>query len=86
MSTATITSKGQLTIPKRVREAMNLNEGDQVVVVVEDERIALYPVRRRGILSLQGAFAGLRPYPGREAEHEAAIQEATREALGRPEE
>jgi len=85
VSTATITSKGQLTIPKRVREAMNLNDGDQVVVVVEGERIALYPVRRRGVLSLQGAFAGLRPYPGREVEHEAAMQEAAREALGRPE-
>lgn len=86
MSTATITSKGQLTIPKRVREAMNLREGDQVVVVVEDERIALYPVRRRGILSLQGVFSGLQPYPGREAEREAAMAEAAREALGLPEE
>ncbi len=86
MSTATITSKGQLTIPKRIREAMNLQEGDQVVVVVEDERIALYPVHRRGILSLQGAFAGLRPYPGREAEREAAMAEAAREALERSEE
>ena len=82
MSTATISSKGQLTIPKRVREAMNLQEGDQVVVVVEDERIALYPIRRRGILSLQGVFAGLRPYPGRDVEREAAMREAAREALG----
>lgn len=57
-----------------------------MVVVVEEERIALYPVRRRGILSLQGAFAEFRPYPGREAEHEAAMQEAAREALGLPEE
>ena len=86
MSTATITSKGQLTIPKRVREAMNLHDGDQVIVVVEDEHIALYPVRRRGLLSLQGAFAGLRPYPGREVEREAAMSEAAREALGLPEE
>jgi AbrB family looped-hinge helix DNA binding protein len=86
MSTATITSKGQLTIPKRVREAMNLHAGDQVIVVVENEHIALYPVRRRGLLSLQGAFAGLRPYPGREVEREAAMREAAREALGLPEE
>jgi len=86
MSTATITSKGQVTIPKRIREAMNLRDGDQVVVVVEDERIALYPVRRRGILGLQGVFAGLKPYPGREAEREAAMAEATREALSLSEE
>ena len=65
---------------------MNLRDGDQVIVVVEDEHIALYPVRRRGLLSLQGAFAGLRPYPGREVEREAAMREAAREALGLPEE
>ncbi len=86
MSTATITSKGQLTIPKRIREAMNLNEGDQVVLVVEGEKLSLYPVRRTGILSLQGAFAGLRPYPGQEVEREAAMTEAAREALGVPDE
>ena len=80
-----MTSKGQLTIPKRIREAMSLQEGDQLVVVVEDEHIALYPVRRRGILGLRGAFAGLQPFPGREAEREAAMQEAAREALNHPE-
>lgn len=38
-----------------------------------------------GIRSLQGAFAGLRPFPGRDVEREAAIQEAVREALDLPE-
>jgi antitoxin component of MazEF toxin-antitoxin module len=65
---------------------MNLRDGDQVSVVIEDECIALYPVRRRGLRSIQGSFAGLRPYPGREAEREAAMLAATREALGLPEE
>jgi antitoxin PrlF len=86
VSTAKITSNGRLTIPKRAPEAMNLRNGDQVIVVVEDERIVLYPVRRRGLRSIQGSFAGLRPYPGREAEREAAMLAATREALGLPEE
>jgi AbrB family looped-hinge helix DNA binding protein len=85
MSTTTITSKGQLTIPKRIRDAMNLKEGDQVVVVMEDERIALYPVRHTDLRSLRGAFAGLRPFPGRDVEREAAMQEAAREALDLPE-
>lgn len=31
MSTATLTSKGQLTLPKEVRERMGLKAGDQVV-------------------------------------------------------
>ena len=38
-----------------------------------------------GLLSVQGAFAGLRPFPGRHVEREAAIQEAVREALDLPE-
>ncbi|HEY8778111.1 MAG TPA: type II toxin-antitoxin system PrlF family antitoxin, partial [Gaiellaceae bacterium] len=36
---ARITSKGQITIPKSVREALKLTEGDQVVFrVIEGER------------------------------------------------
>jgi AbrB family looped-hinge helix DNA binding protein len=81
MSTATISSKGQLTLPKRVREALNLKEGDQVVVVLEDEHIALYPVRRHDIMSLRGVFEGFRPFPGHEVERAAAEREAVREAL-----
>lgn len=86
MNTSTISSKGQLTIPKRIREQLDLKEGDQVVIVAEDERIALYPIRRRGLRGVRGALAGLRPYPGRDTEREAAMREAAREALGLPEE
>ena len=34
-----ITSKGQVTIPKAVREAMGLEEGDYLVFEPEDDRI-----------------------------------------------
>lgn len=81
MATATMTSKGQLTIPKQVREAVGLKTGDQVVVVVEGERIALYPVRAARISDLRGVFAGRMPYPGREVERDAAMREAASEAL-----
>ena len=36
---AKITSKGQVTIPKDVREAMGLKEGDYLVFEPEDDRI-----------------------------------------------
>ena len=32
MSTTTITKKGQITIPKSVREKLRLREGDKVIV------------------------------------------------------
>ena len=39
---ARMTSKGQITIPKAVREALNLGEGDRVVFrVIEGERAIL---------------------------------------------
>ena len=40
-SFATVTSKGQITIPKGVREALCLKPGDRVVFEQEDGRIVL---------------------------------------------
>ena len=40
---AKITSKGQITIPKAVRETMGLEEGDYVIFEPEDDRIILRP-------------------------------------------
>ena len=51
---ARITSKGQITIPKPVREALNLGEGDQVVFrVIEGERAIL--ARTPDLLELAGS-------------------------------
>lgn len=35
---AKVTSKGQVTIPKEVREALGITEGDQIVFRVEEHR------------------------------------------------
>jgi len=37
MPASTITSKGQVTIPKRIRDVLRLKPGDQVDFVVEDD-------------------------------------------------
>jgi AbrB family looped-hinge helix DNA binding protein len=45
MGTARIYSKGQITIPKAVREATGFNIGDRVVVEARDNEIVLrHPV------------------------------------------
>ncbi len=80
--TATITTKGQITVPKAVRDALGLKEGHQVVFVVEGDRAYLHPVRPRGVEALRGIAGGLRPFPGREAERRAARDAAVAEALG----
>ncbi|HHN64694.1 MAG TPA: AbrB/MazE/SpoVT family DNA-binding domain-containing protein [Nitrospirae bacterium] len=44
MSTSLITSKGQTTIPKKIREYLNLQPGDRVDFVVdEDGKVILQP-------------------------------------------
>ena len=46
MASSTITSKGQMTVPKSIRDRFHLAIGDRVDFVVEDERIVLVPATR----------------------------------------
>ncbi|MCL5960146.1 MAG: AbrB/MazE/SpoVT family DNA-binding domain-containing protein [Chloroflexi bacterium] len=75
MSTATITSKGQITLPKSVRDALGLREHDQVIFLVEGDKATMMPVHRRDLRSLAGIFKGrVSPFPGRETEREAFMR------------
>ncbi|MCB8839265.1 AbrB/MazE/SpoVT family DNA-binding domain-containing protein [Aurantimonas sp. VKM B-3413] len=51
-----ITSKGQVTVPKQVRDAFNLKDGDRLEFVVVDDTIVVVP-RNRPIESLFGRLA-----------------------------
>lgn len=50
-----VTSKGQTTIPRKIRRALRIKPGDQLEYVVEGDRatIRVYP----GTRSLKGALA-----------------------------
>lgn len=54
MTTATISPKFQIAIPKYIREIMNLNSGMKFEVIPYDDRIELIPIKKmnemRGIL------------------------------------
>ena len=41
MTLATLTSKGQVTIPKAVRNSLNLHGGDKVEFVITESKEAL---------------------------------------------
>jgi antitoxin PrlF len=52
---ARLTSKGQITIPKRVRDALELREGDEVVFRVERNRAVL--AKTPDFIELAGSVA-----------------------------
>jgi AbrB family looped-hinge helix DNA binding protein len=61
---ATVTSKGQVTIPKSVRDALGIAEHSTILFVVEDGMLKVVPVGRRTLAELAGALPATRPWPG----------------------
>ncbi|MBW9065262.1 AbrB/MazE/SpoVT family DNA-binding domain-containing protein [Rhizobium herbae] len=57
---ATITSKGQMTVPKAVREALNIKPGDKCYVWVRDGEMIVIP-RNKCLADLAGIL-GEPPY------------------------
>jgi AbrB family looped-hinge helix DNA binding protein len=74
---ATLTSKGQITIPKAVRDALKLRTGDRIdFQVAHDGAVTLVPVTRPVV-----ALKGMLPKPKRAvslAEMDAAIARGSR--------
>jgi AbrB family looped-hinge helix DNA binding protein len=84
MVKATLTSKGQLTVPKEIRERLGLRVGDRLVFeLLEEGSVRLEVERRRTLGELKGSLPARGRYPGKEAEREAARDWVVRETLGR---
>ena len=62
MPTATLTSKGQITVPLSVRRALGLEAGTKVDFVPLDDGYKVVPLRGTQI-PLKGRFAGRVPAP-----------------------
>lgn len=61
MRSSVLTSKGQITIPKGIRDRLALGEGDSVVFDLRDNEIVIKKDERRTIMSLSGIAKGRRP-------------------------
>ena len=81
MPTATLTSKGQLTVPKSVRDLLLLRQGDAVEFVVNPDGTVQIRAGRVDVAELRGMLrkAGRRPVSLE------AMDEAIRRARGRTE-
>jgi antitoxin PrlF len=55
---STVTTKGQVTIPKPIRDAMGIGPNDRVAFIREGERVLLQPLRTlkafRGAVKTKG--------------------------------
>jgi AbrB family looped-hinge helix DNA binding protein len=54
MAESILTSKGQITIPKEIRKAFSLENGDKIDFIPEKEWILMVPLKGN-ILDLQGS-------------------------------
>ncbi len=70
----TLSSKGQLVLPKAVREALRLQPGDRLSVQIEQGRIILEPAATSSIETLYGKYAHTDFLTDLEAEHRQEIE------------
>jgi antitoxin PrlF len=78
MPVATLTSKGQITIPASVRTRLGLRTGDQVdFVLAQDGKVTLEP-KRMGFEGLRGLLRSTRRRPLSLREMDEAIQTSAR--------
>jgi AbrB family looped-hinge helix DNA binding protein len=78
MSTSTVTSKGQITLPRDVRQALGLGVGDKVDFVEVEGGFKIVPLRK-DVRGLKGRFAGRVKRPVTIQDMDDAIAQAAAE-------
>lgn len=69
----TLSSKGQITIPKSVRESLNLQTGDTVALIQVNDEIILKPIKKT-IFDLVGSIPAHDPPLSEKEIREATIE------------
>jgi AbrB family looped-hinge helix DNA binding protein len=69
-----LSSKGQLVLPKKIREKLHLKNGDQFRARIVDGKIILEPVKKDAIKMLHGVLAGTDVLTQLEEEHRREVQ------------
>ena len=66
MQKARITIKGQITIPKKIRDSLSMKEGDSVIFSVEGDHAVLRPLKKKALADFHGSLTATKPFPGME--------------------
>ena len=73
MAVATVTSKGQITVPAAVRKALKISPGDRLVFTMDGDTVVVTVVPNRTASELYGTISATRKFPGkREVRDEVA--------------
>ena len=78
---ATITSKGQITIPKDIRDILKVGPGDQIDFIVSDRGEIYISPRTGDIRSLKGLFHKAGRKAASLEDMERAIEKGSRRGL-----
>jgi AbrB family looped-hinge helix DNA binding protein len=78
MSTATITSKGQITVPKEIREALGVRPGDRLAFHARGDGTVVVEAETVDLMTLRGVLK-----PRRKGVTVEAMNEAVRRSAGR---
>jgi len=71
----TLSSKGQLVIPKAIRHALGLQPGTQFRVQVVEDKIIFEPLAPSPIASLYGRYADDEMLADHETEHRQEVED-----------
>jgi AbrB family looped-hinge helix DNA binding protein len=83
-STATVSDKGQVTLPKPLRDQLGIRPGSRLEFLLRADGVLQVKVLAKGSAALAGLLARPGEAPRSLSEHEAAVTEAVRErARGR---
>jgi AbrB family looped-hinge helix DNA binding protein len=58
MSIAKVLTKGQIVIPKEIRERVNIRPGDRVEITATEKHVMILPVRTTYTETFKGAVKG----------------------------
>lgn len=54
MNTTTLTSKGQITVPKPIRKRLNIKPGDRIHFFIEDDGTTVFMPAKSDVRELKG--------------------------------
>ncbi len=81
MAVVSLSTKGQIVLPREIREALGLREGDKLEIRLDGDRVVLTrlsPIQKQGWQRWRGRLAGTYSLQEHVAEHR---DEVTRERL-----